>query len=47
VERNRRRQMNEYLAILRSLMPEPYVQRVRRTTRAGTRLSRPLCFGFF
>mgnify|MGYP002413901659 CR=1 FL=1 len=29
VERNRRKQMNEYLAALRSLMPESYVQRVR------------------
>jgi hypothetical protein len=29
VERNRRRQMNEYLVQLRSLMPESYVQRVR------------------
>lgn len=28
VERNRRKQMNEYLAILRSLMPSSYVQRV-------------------
>lgn len=28
VERNRRKQMNEYLAILRSLMPPSYVQRV-------------------
>lgn len=28
VERNRRRQMNEYLSVLRSLMPESYVQRV-------------------
>ncbi|TYG47082.1 hypothetical protein ES288_D11G309500v1 [Gossypium darwinii] len=27
VERNRRRQMNEYLSVLRSLMPESYVQR--------------------
>ncbi|XP_044498532.1 transcription factor bHLH96-like [Mangifera indica] len=27
VERNRRKQMNEYLSILRSLMPESYVQR--------------------
>nr|CAB3488089.1 unnamed protein product [Digitaria exilis] len=27
VERNRRRQMNEYLAVLRSLMPDSYVQR--------------------
>lgn len=28
VERNRRRQMNEYLAVLRSLMPSSYAQRV-------------------
>ncbi|EMS49021.1 Transcription factor bHLH94 [Triticum urartu] len=28
VERNRRRQMNEYLAVLRSLMPESYAHRV-------------------
>lgn len=28
VERNRRKQMNEHLAVLRSLMPETYVQRV-------------------
>ena len=28
VERNRRRQMNEYLAVLRSLMPAAYAQRV-------------------
>lgn len=28
VERNRRKQMNEHLAILRSLMPDSYVQRV-------------------
>jgi hypothetical protein len=28
VERNRRRQMNEYLAALRSIMPTSYVQRV-------------------
>ncbi|VAH36375.1 unnamed protein product [Triticum turgidum subsp. durum] len=27
VERNRRRQMNEYLAVLRSLMPESYAHR--------------------
>ncbi|EYU31299.1 hypothetical protein MIMGU_mgv1a021658mg, partial [Erythranthe guttata] len=27
VERNRRRQMNEYLAVLRSLMPPSYAQR--------------------
>lgn len=31
VERNRRKQMNEYLSILRSLMPESYVQRVSLT----------------
>jgi hypothetical protein len=29
VERNRRRQMNDYLAALRSLMPSSYAQRVR------------------
>lgn len=28
VERNRRRLMNEHLAVLRSLMPESYIQRV-------------------
>lgn len=28
VERNRRKQMNEYLAVLRSMMPPTYVQRV-------------------
>lgn len=28
VERNRRKQMNEYLTVLRSLMPASYVQRV-------------------
>lgn len=28
VERNRRKQMNEYLAVLRSLMPPSYIQRV-------------------
>lgn len=28
VERNRRRQMNDYLALLRSLMPPSYAQRV-------------------
>jgi hypothetical protein len=33
VERNRRRQMNEYLAALRSLMPDSYVHRVRDPTR--------------
>lgn len=30
VERNRRRQMNEHLRVLRSLMPGSYVQRVRK-----------------
>lgn len=28
VERNRRKMMNEYLSVLRSLMPDSYVQRV-------------------
>lgn len=28
VERNRRKQMNDYLSVLRSLMPDSYVQRV-------------------
>lgn len=28
VERNRRKQMNEYLSVLRSLMPPSYVERV-------------------
>jgi len=32
VERNRRRQMNEYLAALRSLMSDSYVHRVRNPT---------------
>jgi hypothetical protein len=35
VERNRRRQMNEYLAVLRSLMPPSYAHRVRRNYRVG------------
>ena len=35
VERNRRRQMNEYLAALRSIMPEAYVQRVRARSRVA------------
>lgn len=30
VERNRRKQMNEYLSALRSIMPDSYVQRVLR-----------------
>jgi transcription factor SPEECHLESS len=32
VERNRRKQMNEHLTILRSLMPCFYVKRVRKTS---------------
>lgn len=32
VERNRRKQMNEYLAVLRSLMPSSYVPRVKMRT---------------
>ncbi|XP_020104253.1 transcription factor bHLH94-like [Ananas comosus] len=35
VERNRRRQMNEYLAILRSLMPPSYVQRGDQASIVG------------
>ncbi|KAL5207854.1 hypothetical protein ABZP36_032289 [Zizania latifolia] len=35
VERNRRRQMNGYLAVLRSLMPEPYVQRGDQASIVG------------
>jgi hypothetical protein len=35
VERNRRRQMNDYLRILRSLMPGSYVQRVRPLTHSA------------
>jgi hypothetical protein len=33
VERNRRKQMNEYLAALRTLMPPAYAQRVRSVNR--------------
>lgn len=33
VERNRRKQMNEHLAVLRSLMPGSYIQRVRTSLR--------------
>ncbi|KAK8560811.1 hypothetical protein V6N13_026246 [Hibiscus sabdariffa] len=32
VERNRRKQMNEHLGVLRSLMPQPYVQRGDQTS---------------
>uniref|UniRef100_A0ACD5UUV9 Uncharacterized protein n=1 Tax=Avena sativa TaxID=4498 RepID=A0ACD5UUV9_AVESA len=35
VERNRRRQMNEYLAVLRSLMPESYAQRGDQASIVG------------
>ncbi|CAL5055273.1 unnamed protein product [Urochloa decumbens] len=35
VERNRRRQMNGYLAALRSIMPEPYVQRGDQASIVG------------
>ena len=40
VERNRRRQMNEYLAALRSLMPESYAHRVRTYVSALSRQTR-------
>lgn len=35
VERNRRKQMNDYLAVLRSLMPESYVQRGDQASIVG------------
>ncbi|WOL16668.1 transcription factor bHLH96-like [Canna indica] len=35
VERNRRRQMNEHLAVLRSLMPECYIQRGDQASIVG------------
>lgn len=35
VERNRRRQMNEHLAMLRSLMPESYIQRGDQASIVG------------
>ncbi|KAG2320987.1 hypothetical protein Bca4012_055993 [Brassica carinata] len=35
VERNRRKQMNEYLAVLRSLMPSPYAQRGDQASIVG------------
>ncbi|KAF8053069.1 hypothetical protein N665_1468s0007 [Sinapis alba] len=35
VERNRRRRMNEYLSVLRSLMPESYVQRCDQASTVG------------
>lgn len=35
VERNRRKQMNDYLAVIRSLMPPSYVQRVRNNNNTS------------
>ncbi|KAL6008359.1 hypothetical protein ACLOJK_033868 [Asimina triloba] len=35
VERNRRKQMNEHLAVLRSLMPESYIQRSDQASTVG------------
>eukprot|EP00262_Sarcandra_glabra_P019560 TRINITY_DN740_c0_g1_i4.p1 TRINITY_DN740_c0_g1~~TRINITY_DN740_c0_g1_i4.p1 ORF type:complete len:331 (+),score=51.60 TRINITY_DN740_c0_g1_i4:295-1287(+) len=35
VERNRRKQMNEYLSVLRSLMPESYIQRGDQASIVG------------
>ncbi|KAL3514226.1 hypothetical protein ACH5RR_026943 [Cinchona calisaya] len=35
VERNRRKQMNDYLAVIRSLMPPSYVQRVDQASIIG------------
>ncbi|KAI5424280.1 hypothetical protein KIW84_030463, partial [Lathyrus oleraceus] len=35
VERNRRKQMNQYLSVLRSLMPQSYVQRVDQASIIG------------
>lgn len=42
VERNRRKQMNEHLAVLRSLMPESYVQRVCSPSSPSLSFSRSL-----
>ncbi|XP_044473733.1 transcription factor bHLH94-like [Mangifera indica] len=39
VERNRRKQMNEYLSILRSLMPESYVQRADQASIVGAAIN--------
>lgn len=36
VERNRRRQMNDYLAALRSMMPPSYAQRVHKSPSKNT-----------
>ncbi|KAK9095501.1 hypothetical protein Scep_026970 [Stephania cephalantha] len=35
IERNRRKQMNEYLAVLRSLMPDSYIQRGDQASIVG------------
>lgn len=42
VERNRRKQMNEYLSVLRSLMPDSYVQRVSLSFKIFYK-----CIGFY
>ncbi|KAG6479074.1 transcription factor bHLH94-like [Zingiber officinale] len=39
VERNRRKQMNDYLAVLRSLMPPCYAQRVDQASIVGGAIS--------
>ncbi|KAK9072131.1 hypothetical protein SSX86_008563 [Deinandra increscens subsp. villosa] len=39
VERNRRKQMNEYLAIIRSLMPSSYVQRSDQASIVGVAIN--------
>uniref|UniRef100_A0A803KPB5 BHLH domain-containing protein n=2 Tax=Chenopodium quinoa TaxID=63459 RepID=A0A803KPB5_CHEQI len=39
VERNRRKQMNEYLNVLRSLMPESYVQRGDQASIVGAAIN--------
>jgi len=41
VERNRRRQMNDHLSVLRSLMPPSYIQRVCNFFVYGLQLSTP------
>ena len=44
VERNRRKQMNEYLSVLRSLMPDSYVQRVLSLASMTFFVSTKTCF---
>ncbi|KAJ7973386.1 Transcription factor bHLH96 [Quillaja saponaria] len=39
VERNRRKQMNKYLSVLRSLMPDSYVQRVDQASIIGAAIN--------